>query len=133
MSNPIRVVIVDDSAFARFIVTKALSADPSVEVVDWANNCMTMGFDMPLMDGLSAVAKAMEEEAPPVVILSAIRGTDTGSTTTSPTAPAGCPGVSGACRPGWRETPIGAGAGGDSRPMWPPRRSGLHPPGSLRG
>src|SRR5512142_2287394 len=65
----IRVLVVDDSTVIRRIVTEALAADPSIEVVGIAANgrkaveqvvalkpdAVTMDIEMPEMNGIDAV------------------------------------------------------------------------------
>ncbi len=81
----IRVVVVDDSALARKLVTKMLESDSEIEVVGTAMNgifalrriyrdkpdVVTMDFEMPQMDGLETVKTLMERHPVPVVMLSA--------------------------------------------------------------
>ncbi len=81
----IRVVVVDDSALARKLVTKMLESDPGIKVVGTAMNgifalrriyrdkpdVVTMEFEMPQMDGLETVKTLMERHPVPVVMLSA--------------------------------------------------------------
>ncbi len=81
----IRVVVVDDSALARKLVTKMLESDPKIKVVGTAMNgifalrriyrdkpdVVTMDFEMPQMDGLETVKTLMERHPVPVVMLSA--------------------------------------------------------------
>ncbi len=81
----IRVVVVDDSALARKLVTKMLESDREIKVVGTAMNgvfalrrvyrdkpdVVTMDFEMPQMDGLETVKTLMERHPVPVVMLSA--------------------------------------------------------------
>ena len=67
--KPIRVLVVDDSAVVRRVVTQALSADPEIEVVGTAANgrlalpmisllrpdLVTLDIEMPEMDGIEAL------------------------------------------------------------------------------
>ena len=64
---PIKVLVVDDSALARTLVTRALQSDPGVEVVGAASDAyeardllvrlrpdvLTLDFAMPRMDGVT--------------------------------------------------------------------------------
>jgi two-component system chemotaxis response regulator CheB len=93
MSNPIRVLIVDDSAFIRYTVTKHLEADPDITVVGSAHDgldalvqisalkpdVVVLDVEMPRMDGLTALKRIMAECPTPVVMLSALtqRGAQT--------------------------------------------------------
>lgn len=86
MSKRIRVLVVDDSAFARFAISKRISADPEIEVVGQARDgiealdlvrslqptVITMDVTMPRMDGIEAVTKIMEQYPTPIVMLSAL-------------------------------------------------------------
>lgn len=86
MNKRIRVLVVDDSAFARFAISKRISADPEIEVVGQARDgiealdlvrslqptVITMDVTMPRMDGIEAVAKIMEQYPTPIVMLSAL-------------------------------------------------------------
>ena len=89
----IRVLIVDDSAFARFTVSKYLSQDTGLEVVGVAGDgfqaikqvealkpdVITLDVSMPRMDGLTALSHIMKEAPTPVIMLSALtaEGSDT--------------------------------------------------------
>ncbi|MDY6911142.1 MAG: chemotaxis response regulator protein-glutamate methylesterase [Chloroflexota bacterium] len=93
MSGKIRVLIVDDSAFARFSISKQLSSDPEIEIIDTARNgiealakikdlkpdVVTLDVEMPQMDGLTALGHIMSDYPTPVVMLSSltVEGTDT--------------------------------------------------------
>lgn len=82
---PIRVLIVDDSAFMRQAVAKRLEADPEIVVVGSAYDgldalakipslqpdVVTLDVEMPRLDGLSALKRMMAECPTPVVMLSA--------------------------------------------------------------
>jgi two-component system chemotaxis response regulator CheB len=81
----IRVVVVDDSALARKLVTSMLESDPKIKVVGTAMNgvfglrriyrdkpdVVTMDFEMPQLDGLETLKTIMERRPTPVVMLSA--------------------------------------------------------------
>jgi two-component system chemotaxis response regulator CheB len=81
----IRVLITDDSAFMRQVVTRALESDARFEVVGTASSgaeaieqsrklrpdVVTMDFNMPGMNGAEATRALMRERALPVVMLSA--------------------------------------------------------------
>ncbi|WLR46932.1 chemotaxis response regulator protein-glutamate methylesterase [Halobacillus litoralis] len=82
----IRVLIVDDSAFMRRILTDILEKDYRIQVVGTARNgkdCLdkleilrpdvvTMDIEMPVMDGLEALKKIMENSPLPVVMVSSL-------------------------------------------------------------
>ena len=97
MAETIRVLVVDDSAFARSIIAKKLAADPELEVIDFAKdgleavekvkslkpNVVTLDVSMPRMDGLEALDRIMLECPTPVVMLSALTGEQTQTTLTA--------------------------------------------------
>ncbi len=84
VEKSIRVLVVDDSAFMRYVISKELSADPSLQVVGMAHDgidalqkiaqlkpdVVTMDLEMPRMDGLTALERIMREEPVPVILLS---------------------------------------------------------------
>lgn len=90
----IRVLVVDDSAFMRKIITDLLSTEPQVQVIGHARNgeqalelikehnpdIVTLDIEMPVMDGLSTLEAIMRERPLPVIMLSSL--TETGSTQT---------------------------------------------------
>ncbi len=79
-----KVLVVDDSAFMRKMISDFLSEDDRLEVIGTARNgvdaidkikqlkpdCVTMDIEMPVMNGLDALAIIMKECPVPVVILS---------------------------------------------------------------
>jgi two-component system, chemotaxis family, protein-glutamate methylesterase/glutaminase len=81
----IRVLVTDDSAFMRQVVTRALEADSRFEVVGAASSgaeaielckklrpdVVTMDFNMPGMNGAEATRAIVTERPTPVVMLSA--------------------------------------------------------------
>jgi two-component system chemotaxis response regulator CheB len=88
LSNPqkkIRVLVADDSAFMRRLLKDLIGKDKEIEVVAAARNGVealqkiklfkpdvaTLDIEMPVMDGLEALEKIMEENPIPVVMLSA--------------------------------------------------------------
>jgi two-component system chemotaxis response regulator CheB len=91
---PIRVLIVDDSAFVRLVLTRKLSADPELEVAGIARDglealeqvkalrpdVITMDVEMPRADGLTALRNVMTSAPTPVVMLSTL--TTAGASTT---------------------------------------------------
>jgi len=86
MADRIRVLIVDDSALVRDALKSILESDGSIEVVGTAKNglegvekalelkpsVITMDLKMPMMDGLEAVARIMEENPIPIVVVSSM-------------------------------------------------------------
>ncbi len=88
-----RVLIVDDSALMREILTQILSSDPDIEVVGVAAdpfiarnlikvhqpNVLTLDVEMPRMDGLTFLEKLMRAYPIPVVMISSLteKGCDT--------------------------------------------------------
>lgn len=91
--SAIRVLIIDDSAFVRQILTEILSSDPGIEVVGAAPNpiiardmiktfnpdVLTLDIEMPRMDGLAFLDKIMALRPMPVVMISSLtqKGADT--------------------------------------------------------
>jgi len=90
----IRVLIVDDSAVVRNILSEALSRDPEIEVVGTAADpfiarekiiqlkpdVITLDVEMPRMDGITFLKKLMAAKPMPVVMVSAL--TQAGADTT---------------------------------------------------
>lgn len=83
-----KVIVVDDSAFMRKLITEFLSSHPELEVVATARNgkdaiekisklkpaVITMDVEMPEMDGLDAVNYIMKYMPTPIVMLSSLTG-----------------------------------------------------------
>jgi len=87
MSTPrVRVLIVDDSAVVRQILSQVLSTDPEIEVMGTAADpfvatermreevpdVITLDIEMPRMDGLTFLQKIMSQHPIPVVICSSL-------------------------------------------------------------
>ena len=86
MKNKIRVLVVDDSALMRKMLSDILSRDDLIEVVGTARDgldamekirklepdVVTMDIEMPKMDGLTALQHIMNERPMPVIIVSAM-------------------------------------------------------------
>ena len=88
----IKVLVVDDSAFARLSIGRQLASDSGIEIVGYANdglealdkikelqpNVVTLDVEMPRMDGLEALTRIMSDNPTPVVMLSSLtdKGTD---------------------------------------------------------
>ncbi len=83
---PIRVLVVDDSAVVRKILTEELSRDPEIEVVGAAidpymardmilehkPDVLTLDIEMPRMDGLTFLRKLIKAHPLPVIIVSSL-------------------------------------------------------------
>lgn len=81
---PIRVLVVDDSAFMRKLIMEIINGDPELEVAGYARNgkdaldklaklevdVITLDVEMPVMDGLETLHHIMENRPLPVVMLS---------------------------------------------------------------
>ncbi len=81
-----RVLIVDDSAFMRKVITDIVNSDPNLMAIDTAKNgqeavrkviqlkpdVMTLDVEMPVMDGLSALEVIMRDAPMPVIMLSSL-------------------------------------------------------------
>ena len=97
----IRVLIVDDSAIARQVITNALASDPEIEVVGSAPDpyvardkivelkpdVITLDVEMPRMDGVTFLQKLMKHHPLPVVMVSSL--TQKGAETTMAALEAG--------------------------------------------
>lgn len=84
MSPPLRVLIVDDSAFARKVIRESLSRDPRLEVLDIARDgleglekirqlrpdVVTLDLVMPQLDGLGVLEALAPEDRRRVVVVS---------------------------------------------------------------
>jgi len=82
----IRVLVVDDSAIVRKVLTEALSGQPGLEVVGTAPDpyiardkilslhpdVLTLDIEMPRMDGLTFLKKLMHFHPMPVVVISSL-------------------------------------------------------------
>ncbi|QEE28316.1 chemotaxis response regulator protein-glutamate methylesterase [Terriglobus albidus] len=85
-SSPIRVLIVDDSATVRKILSDALRNAPGIEVVGTAPDpyvarekilalnpdVLTLDIEMPRMDGLTFLKKLMDYKPMPVIMISSL-------------------------------------------------------------
>ena len=90
----IKVLVVDDSALIRHLLTEILSTDPSIEVVGVASDpfiarekikrlspdVITLDVEMPRMDGLQFLRNLMRLRPMPVVMVSSL--TQAGATVT---------------------------------------------------
>lgn len=82
----VRVLVVDDSALMRELLTELLRSDPGIEVVGTANDpymarerikslnpdVITLDIEMPRMDGLSFLERLMALRPTPVVVVSTL-------------------------------------------------------------
>ncbi|MCB6183966.1 chemotaxis response regulator protein-glutamate methylesterase [Leeia sp. TBRC 13508] len=97
----IKVLIVDDSAVVRQVLSSALAQDPSIDVYATASDpifamekmktqwpdVIVLDVEMPRMDGISFLKKIMAERPTPVVICSTL--TEKGAATTMEAMAAG--------------------------------------------
>jgi len=82
----VKVLVVDDSGFFRRRVSEILSADTTIQVVGTATNgkeaidqalalkpdVITMDYEMPMMDGITAVRHIMQRCPTPVLMFSSL-------------------------------------------------------------
>ena len=85
-NRPVRVLIVDDSAFVRQALKEILESDPQIEVIAVAADpyvaverikaqlpdVITLDIEMPRMDGLTFLEKLMSQHPIPVVVCSTL-------------------------------------------------------------
>ncbi len=90
MSSRLKILIVDDSAFMRLLITDLVSADDDIDVVGTAINgleakektielrpdLIVLDLNMADYDGLYAVKAIMKEQPTPILILSSVGNTD---------------------------------------------------------
>jgi two-component system, chemotaxis family, protein-glutamate methylesterase/glutaminase len=81
-----RVLVVDDSAIVRRVLTDILAGEPDIEVVGTAPDpyiardkivalnpdVLTLDLEMPRMDGLTFLGKLMERRPLPVIVISSL-------------------------------------------------------------
>jgi len=84
MANKVRVLIVDDSALMREALKSLLEENPSIEVIGIAKDgkegvekalalrpdVITMDLKMPLLSGIEAIERIMEECPIPIIVVS---------------------------------------------------------------
>jgi two-component system chemotaxis response regulator CheB len=84
--EPIKVLVVDDSAFMRKMITDILTSDATINVVGQARDgadalakvallrpdVVTMDIEMPVMDGITALTEMLRRNPVPVVMLSSL-------------------------------------------------------------
>lgn len=89
--NRIKVLIIDDSAVVRQVLSQMLSSDPEIELVGTASDAMigrkkidelrpdviTLDVEMPGMDGLTFLDRLMKSRPMPVVMVSTLTGEGT--------------------------------------------------------
>ncbi|QUE77558.1 chemotaxis response regulator protein-glutamate methylesterase [Stutzerimonas stutzeri] len=82
----VKVLVVDDSGFFRRRVSEILSSDPNIQVIGTATNgreaidqalalkpdVITMDYEMPMMDGITAVRQIMQRCPTPVLMFSSL-------------------------------------------------------------
>jgi two-component system, chemotaxis family, protein-glutamate methylesterase/glutaminase len=99
--NKIKVMVVDDSAVVRQVLTDLLKTDPQIEVIGAAPDpifalekmekqwpdVIVLDVEMPRMDGITFLRKLMSEHPTPVVICSTL--TEKGAETTMQAMSAG--------------------------------------------
>ena len=82
--NPVRVLVVDDSALMRKLIPQMLAGDDSIEVVGTAmdgNFCLkkieelkphvvTLDLEMPGMNGIDTLKEIMRRQPVPVIVFS---------------------------------------------------------------
>jgi two-component system chemotaxis response regulator CheB len=82
----LKVLVVDDSGFFQRRVSEIINADPRLEVIGTASNgkegvekalalkpdVITMDYEMPVMDGVTAVRQIMSENPTPVLMFSSL-------------------------------------------------------------
>lgn len=82
----VKVLVVDDSGFFRRRVSEILSSDPNIQVIGTATNgreaieqaqnlkpdVITMDYEMPMMDGITAVRNIMQRCPTPVLMFSSL-------------------------------------------------------------
>ncbi len=101
MSGPIKVLIVDDSAVVRQVLSELLARDPDIHVIgaaadplfalqrmqrEWPD-VIVLDVEMPRMDGITFLRKLMRERPTPVVVCSTL--TERGAETTMQALSAG--------------------------------------------
>lgn len=85
LKKKIKVLVVDDSALVRDVLSKALSKDPMIEVVGSVYvardkivllkpDVITLDIEMPGMDGIEFLRRLMPQYPIPVVIVSSLAG-----------------------------------------------------------
>jgi len=87
-ARKVKVLVVDDSAFVRRAIIRMFENSPVISIVEVASDgamaielikqqrpdVVTLDVQMPVLDGLSALARIMKECPVPVIMLSSITG-----------------------------------------------------------
>ena len=85
-ARTVKVLVVDDSAVVRKILTEQLDRHPNISVVGTASDpfiardkilrlqpdCLTLDVEMPRMDGLTFLRKLMKHHPLPIIVLSSL-------------------------------------------------------------
>ncbi|MCB1147291.1 MAG: chemotaxis response regulator protein-glutamate methylesterase [Leptospiraceae bacterium] len=101
----IRVMIIDDSALVRQVISEILESDPGITVIGMAQDpifaqkylekewpdVIILDIEMPRMDGITFLKKIMHEHPTPVIICSTL--TEKGTQTTMAAMSAGAVGI----------------------------------------
>src|SRR5690606_14594309 len=101
----IKVMVIDDSALVRQVISEILQTDPGIKVVGMAQDpifaqkylekewpdVIVLDIEMPRMDGITFLKKIMSEHPTPVIICSTL--TETGAQTTMSALSAGAVGI----------------------------------------
>src|SRR4030067_2620255 len=86
MSSPVKVLVVDDSAFMRKAITGMLNSDPDIKVIGeavdgedaivkvktLAPDVVSMDIEMPRLNGLDALSHLMKDMPVPVIMVSSL-------------------------------------------------------------
>src|ERR1700689_617814 len=86
LNHKIKVLIVDDSAIVRKVLTDALAGEADIEVVGTAPDpfvardkilslkpdVLTLDIEMPRMDGVTFLKKLMHHHPMPVIVISSL-------------------------------------------------------------
>jgi two-component system, chemotaxis family, protein-glutamate methylesterase/glutaminase len=89
--GPIRVLVIDDSAYSRRTIIRMLETSPLIQVVDWARDgeealrkalqlrpdLVTLDLEMPRMDGFTFLRLLMAKRPTAVLVVSGRSGDDT--------------------------------------------------------
>ncbi len=88
--RPLRVLVIDDSAYSRRTIAQLLARSPLIEVVDFARDgeealrkalsleldLITLDLEMPRMDGFTFLRMLMAQKPTPVLVVSGLGGKD---------------------------------------------------------